>query len=59
MLHGTALTGFLQLVFTYAPVMNRLLHTAPIDATSWLRILGVAVAALMVVELEKKIQCMR
>lgn len=59
MLHGIALTGFLQRVFTCAPVMNRLLHTAPIDATAWLRILGVAVAALMVVEREKKIQCMR
>ncbi len=59
MLHGIALTGFLQLVFTYAPVMNRLLHTAPIDATAWLRILGVAVAALVVVELEKKIRCVR
>jgi cation-transporting ATPase F len=44
------------LVFTYAPLMNRYLHTAPLDATVWLRILGVAVAALVVVEVEKKMR---
>lgn len=53
---GIGLTGLLQLVFTYAPLMNRYLHTAPLDATVWLRILGVAVAALVVVEVEKKMR---
>jgi magnesium-transporting ATPase (P-type) len=53
---GIGLTGALQLVFTYAPLMNRYLHTAPLDATVWLRILGVAVAALVVVEVEKKMR---
>jgi len=38
---------------TYLPLMNRLFHSAPIDAGSWLRILGVAGAALVAVELEK------
>ena len=42
-----------QLLFTYAPVMHQLFHTAPIDAASWLRIAGVAGAALVAVELEK------
>ncbi|MCI0537541.1 MAG: cation transporting ATPase C-terminal domain-containing protein [Verrucomicrobiales bacterium] len=42
-----------QLLFTYAPVMNTLFHTAPIDAGSWLRIAGVAGAAFVTVELEK------
>ena len=42
-----------QLLFTYAPVMNRIFRTAPITANSWLRIVGVAAAALAVVELEK------
>ena len=46
----------LQLIFTYAPVMNRYLHTAPIDAEVWLRILGVAVGALVVVEVEKRVR---
>jgi cation-transporting P-type ATPase F len=42
-----------QLLFTYAPVMNRLFHTAPIGAESWLRILGVAAFAWTAVEIEK------
>jgi hypothetical protein len=46
----------LQLIFTYAPLMNRYLHTAPLDATVWLRILGVAVGALVLVEVEKKVR---
>ncbi len=53
---GIGLTAMLQLLFTYAPVMNRFLHTAPLDATVWLRILGVALAALVIVEVEKKVR---
>ncbi len=45
-----------QLLLTYAPVMNRLFHTAPIDTGSWLRIVGVAAIAFVVVELEKWIR---
>lgn len=53
---GIGLTAVCQLVFTYAPVMNRFVHTAPIDASAWLRILGVALVALIIVEVEKKIR---
>ncbi len=42
-----------QLLFTYLPLMNKLFHTAPIDAVSWLRIVGVAALAFVAVELEK------
>jgi magnesium-transporting ATPase (P-type) len=56
LLLGITLTGLLQLVFTCAPMMNRFLHTAPIEASAWLRIFGVALAALVVVEIEKKIR---
>ena len=42
-----------QLLFTYAPVMNRLFHTAPIYGESWLRIVGVAAMAFGAVEVEK------
>ncbi len=42
-----------QLLFTYAPVMNRLFQTMPLEGHSWLRILAVAVVALVVVEFEK------
>ena len=45
-----------QIFFTYSPVMNRLFHTAPISAESWLRIAGIAAAVLAVVELEKWIR---
>jgi cation-transporting P-type ATPase F len=56
---GIGLTGVLQLFFTYAPVMNRFLQTAPIDGGVWLRILGVALAALVLVEIEKKLRANR
>jgi len=45
-----------QLLFTYTPVMNKLFHTAPIDAESWLRIAAVAGAAFTAVEMEKWIR---
>lgn len=34
-----------QILFTDAPVMNQLFHTAPIDIGAWLRIVAVAVVA--------------
>ncbi|MGZ8940746.1 MAG: HAD-IC family P-type ATPase, partial [Limisphaerales bacterium] len=45
-----------QLLFTYMPLMNKLFHTAPIGAGSWLRIAGVAGAAFVAVEFEKWIR---
>ena len=42
-----------QLLFTYAPLMNKLFHTAPISGESWLRIVGVAAIVFVVVEIEK------
>jgi cation-transporting P-type ATPase F len=45
-----------QLLFTYAPVMNRLFHSAPISAESWLRIVAVAAVSFAAVELEKWIR---
>lgn len=42
-----------QLLLTYAPVMNKLFHTAPIGAEPWLRIVVVAAVAFTVVEIEK------
>lgn len=43
----------LQFLFTYAPFMNRLFHTVPIDASTWVRILSVAIATCVIVEFEK------
>jgi magnesium-transporting ATPase (P-type) len=42
-----------QVFFTYAPVMNRLFHTAPISGEAWLRIVGVGLVVFLVVGLEK------
>ncbi len=42
-----------QLLFTYAPLMHRLFHSAPISLASWLRILAVAAVAFVLVEVEK------
>jgi magnesium-transporting ATPase (P-type) len=43
----------LQLLFTYAPFMNLLFGTAPLDAEAWLRCAAVGVAVFVLVELEK------
>ena len=45
-----------QLLFTYAPLMNQLFHTAPIQIESWLRIVAVAGAVFAAVEIEKWIR---
>ena len=48
-----------QVLFTYAPFMNRLFHSAPIGAEAWLRILAVAAAAYGAVGVEKWIRFRR
>ena len=51
---GVLVQAAAQLVLTYTPVMNDLFHTAPIDGGAWLRILGLAVLASLVVAVEKR-----
>ena len=53
---GVALTVALQLLFTYWAPMNDLFGTAPIDAGTWLKVIGVSVIAWIVVEAEKAIR---
>ena len=43
----------LQLLVTYAPWMNRLFHTAPINLESWIRIVAIVLFAFTIVEIEK------
>ncbi|UOX90607.1 HAD-IC family P-type ATPase [Amycolatopsis sp. FBCC-B4732] len=50
---GVGLTAGLQLLLTYVPVMNSWFHTAPVGISSWLWVLGAAVAAFAVVEVDK------
>lgn len=42
-----------QMLFTYWPLMNRLFHTTPLNAWSWVLICVVALLSLAAVELEK------
>lgn len=55
-LAGVVVMVLLQLLFTYAPFMNRLFETAPIDWVDWARVLGVSVLTYWVVELEKSLR---
>jgi magnesium-transporting ATPase (P-type) len=43
----------LQLLFTYAPFMNVLFGTEPLDAEAWLRCIAVGGAVFVLVEMEK------
>lgn len=43
---------------TFAPIMNRPFHTAPLSGEAWLHILAVAPAGYAVVGLEKWIRCL-
>jgi cation-transporting P-type ATPase F len=56
---GCAAMIIVQLFFTYTPVMNRLFHTAPIGAASWLHVLAVALIAFALVGLEKWLRSRR
>lgn len=49
---GVTLIG-LQLLFTYAPPMQQLFHTAALDTLSWSIILGLSLAKFFAVEAEK------
>jgi Ca2+-transporting ATPase len=42
-----------QLLFTHTALMNRLFHTAPLDATSWAYVGAIGLLAYGVVEAEK------
>ncbi|MGF1614376.1 MAG: cation-transporting P-type ATPase [Gammaproteobacteria bacterium] len=44
-----------QLLFTYAPPMQQLFHSAPLDALSWSVILTLAVVKFLAVEAEKAV----
>lgn len=50
---AVATVVFFQLLFTYLPLMHRFFATAPIGTDAWLRILGVGIMVLLVVETEK------
>jgi cation-transporting P-type ATPase F len=53
---GVTVQAIGQLAITYLPAMNTIFHTAPIGADVWLRILAIAVAASLVVALDKRLR---
>ena len=53
---GCGLMLSLQLLFTYAPLMNRLFGTAPIGMAEWLAIAAFGGLASLVVALEKRLR---
>ncbi len=48
----------LQLVATYSPHFNAILHTAPLDANMWVEIVTVSSLVFFLVELEKYVRTM-
>ncbi len=55
LLVGVLIMALLQILFTYAPVMNSAFHSEPISLIDWLFILGFGLTIYLVIELEKKI----
>lgn len=50
---GTLVMVALQILLTYAPAMNKLFHTRPINFESWIRIAAVVALTFVAVEFEK------
>ena len=53
---GVTVQVIAQLAITYVPFMNQVFHTAPITALVWLQILAVALAASLVVSVDKRLR---
>jgi magnesium-transporting ATPase (P-type) len=52
-LQAVAVLLVLQALFTHLPLAHTLFHTAPLDASTWLRIVLAGVLVLVAVEIEK------
>ncbi|MFZ1946697.1 MAG: cation-transporting P-type ATPase [bacterium] len=52
-LGGAGLMVLIQLLYTYAPFMNRLFGSPPMSLGLWLDVLGVSFGAFLVIEAEK------
>ena len=50
---GIGIMATCQLMFTYLPIMNRLFHSAPIRAETWLHVGIVGAVIFLIVEFEK------
>ena len=50
---GIALTLAAQMIFTYAPFMNRLFHSAPLAPEHWVPIIATGLVVYLLVGFEK------
>ena len=50
---AVAVLAVLQLVFVYAPLMNNLFRSVPLEAHHWLFPLSIGAAVFLIVEFEK------
>jgi len=57
--YGVLTMAILQLVLTYAPLMNRLFATAPIGLHQWVEIFAVGLLAYLVVGVDKRLRSAR
>lgn len=53
LISGVLIMIFLQMLFTYSPVMNRFFHSAPITLDAWEGIFLIALLIYVIVEIEK------
>ncbi len=53
---GVGIMLFIQLLYTYLPLMNLLFESSPITFTSWLYILAAGIVTFLIIEGEKKIR---
>jgi Ca2+-transporting ATPase len=53
---GAVLMTLFQMLFTYAPFMNRMFGSAPMSLMLWLDVLAVSLVAFVIIEIEKWIR---
>jgi len=53
---GIAAMLITQIAFTHSPIINRVFHSAPLDATAWLAVFAAGAIMLLIVELEKRLR---
>ncbi|WP_018123183.1 cation-transporting P-type ATPase [Desulfovibrio oxyclinae] len=51
---GFGIMAVLQLLYTYAPFMQNIFQSAPLDFLDWLKIIGCGIIAFLLVEADKK-----
>jgi len=56
---GAVLMVLIQMLFTYAPFMQRLFGSAPMSLTLWLDVIAVSLAAFFIIEGEKWVRRIR